>query len=378
MTPDRALDAYLDALISGAPVQPHALDHATIVTVARLFAADDVPGLTPEVEDQIWREVLRDIDAAPPQASRPLRAVEPLHASVEAETPARQRSWQPGVRFRMAPLATAVLVLLLLLGSLVVIHSPALPRPEEPITISVGEAGRSLATLATTRVAAWPALEQLLRVTLRRETFAPGAVEEFGLPETTGSALDLMIVETGVLTMEADGALTVWRGGGDLPQPVTIGAGTLVQLHAGDQVLSPSGVAVRRSNAAAEPAVIISVLMTQNELLTFPPGVTNVRLVPDLILNRPWPAPAALSLRRAQLQPGAMFPLQELPGLQMLYVEEGTLDLMGAWRRGDLAPVRWDSVPTGQGAAFFESTSALANSSDTPTTFLVVTVETDG
>ena len=118
--------------------------------------------------------------------------------------------------------------------------------------------------------------------------------------------------------------------------------------------------------------------MSQDELLTFPPGVTNVRYVPDRILHQPWPAPASLSLRRVQLQPGAMFPLRELPGLQMLYVEEGSLDLMGAWRRGDLAPVRWDSVPAGQGAAFFEATSALANSGATPTTFLVVTVETDG
>jgi len=54
------------------------------------------------------------------------------------------------------------------------------------------------------------------------------------------------------------------------------------------------------------------------------------------------------------------------------------VDLMGAWRRGDLAPVRWDSIPAGQGASYFDTTSALANSSDPPATFLVVTVETEG
>lgn len=375
VTPDRELDAYLDALVSGAPAPPHALDRGTLLTVDRLFAADDVPELTPEDADHIWGEVLRGIAAAPTMASGPLHAVEPALGSTAA---APRHAWRAGMRPRLAPLATAALVLLMLLGSLAVIHGPALPRPEGPITISVGEPGRSLTTLATTPIAEWPALAPLLRVTLRRETFAPGAVEAFGLPETTGDALDLLIVESGVLTMEADGALTVWRSGADHQQPTTIGAGTVVRLLPGDQALSPSGIAVRRSNPDAEPAVILSVLMTQAELLTFPPGVTNVRYVPDLILNRPWPAPASLSLRRVQLQPGAQFPLLELPGLQLLYVEEGAVDLLGAWRRGDLAPVRWDAIPAGQGAAFFETTSALANSGATPATFLVVTVETDG
>ncbi len=376
MTPERALDDFLDAKVSGAPTPQHMLDRATIATVERIFAADDVLGLTPEADEQIWREVLRSIEAAPSWALGPLDLLD--RGNVDIEPPRRAPYWRPGAQLRLAPLATAALVLLMFLGSLALLHGPSLPRLEEPSTFSVGEPGLTLTTVATTHVAEWPVLDPLLRVTLRRETFDPGAVEEFGVPESTGDALDLVIVQTGVLTMEANGALTVWRIGDDRVGPVTIDAGTVIQLQPGDQALSPSGVAVRRSNTAAEPAVILSVLMTQHEMLTFPPGVTNMRYVPDLILNQPWPAPATLSLRRAQLQPGAQFPLLDLPGLQLLYVEEGSLDLIGAWRRGDLAPVRWDSVPAGQGAAFFEATSALANSSDTPATFLVVTVETDG
>ena len=378
MTPERALDTWLDAMVAGAPPQPDRLDGATQATVERLFRADDVPGLTPDVADQVWRTVLHSIDPVSPPASglRPVQDLEWGSASVNPRL--QPRTWRLGGRPRVSALATAALVLIMLLGSLIVLHGPSLPQPDQPITISVGEPGRSLTTLAATLVEEWPAPGPLLRVTLRRETFAPGAVEEFGVPETTGDALDLLIVEAGVLTMEADGPLTIWRVGDASRVPETLAAGTTVQLYQGDQALSPSGVAVRRGNAAAEPAVILSVLMTQAELLTFPPGVTNVRYVPDSILNKPWPAPATLSLRRVQLQPGAQFPLLELPGLQLLYVEEGTVDLIGTLQRGDLAPEKWDAIPAGQGATYFETTSALANSAAEPATFLVVTVETDG
>lgn len=375
MTPEQALDIWLDAKVRSIPSQPDTLDRVMLGTVERLFAEDDVPGLPPDVEEDIWREVLRSMEAVPIRPAGPLREIEFVQGRTEAGQYRRHRHL--GDRLHVAPLATAALVLLMLLGSLVVLHGPSLPQPEEPITISVAEPGRTLSTLAAALVSEWPAPEPLLRVTLRRETFDSGAVEQFGVPETTGDALDLMIVESGVLTIEADGALTVWRSGADHQGPLTVAAGTVVQLLPGDQALSPSGVAARRSNMAAQPAVILSVLMTQDELLTFPPGVTNKRYVPDLILNKSWPAPATLSLRRAQLQPGSLFPLLELPGLQLVYVEEGTLDLMGALRRGDLAPVRWDSIPAGQGASYFETTSALANSGETPATFLVVTVETD-
>ena len=97
VTPDRELDAYLDALVSGAPAPPHALDRGTLLTVDRLFAADDVPELTAEDADHIWGEVLRGIAAAPTMASGPLHAVEPALGSTEA---AARHAWRAGMRPR--------------------------------------------------------------------------------------------------------------------------------------------------------------------------------------------------------------------------------------------------------------------------------------
>ena len=125
MTPERALDTWLDAMAAGAPPQPDRLDGATQATVERLFRADDVPGLTPDVADQIWRKVLHSIDPVSPPASglRPAQDLEWGSASVSPRP--QPRTWRLGGRPRVSALATAALVLIMLLGSLIVLHGPS-------------------------------------------------------------------------------------------------------------------------------------------------------------------------------------------------------------------------------------------------------------
>jgi hypothetical protein len=236
-----------------------------------------------------------------------------------------------------------------------------------------------MVTLLAALVTEWPDADPLLWARLRRATFDPGAAEAFGVAGNTGDGLELFTVQSGQLTVEADGPMVLWRGPVDQgAAPTSLPAGSRIVLSAGDRLLVPAGASLRRRNDAAVPAVIFGFQITQRKALLHPEGITNVRLMPDKVLNSALPAPAEMSVRRLQLLPGQKVAIQDLAGLQMVYVEEGTLDLMGARRLGDLAPVSWKSIPAGQGMAHFETTTELANGGASAVMFLVATIDPSG
>ena len=385
MSPDRAtadrLSEHLDAVVTAEPRRTDALDPVMTETVARFFAADDAPPPPPGLADRVWEELLRQQHASArgthPAMLTPRRdqTTSPAPAGLPATG---LRRTLPPPRRMLAVLATAALVVLTLVGGLVATRGP-LPLPgqeERPANIPAISGGAAMTTVMETLVTEWPAANPLLWATLRRETLDPGAVEEFGVTGVTGDALDLFIVESGQVSVDADGPMFAWRANDDpSDEPTALPAGSAIVLNAGDHLFVPSGAPFRRRNHTSEPVVVFGFQMTQEEVLLHPAGVTGNRVEPDKILNAAPPTPATLGMYRLRLLPGEQLSLLALPGLQMLHVEEGSLDLMGARRLGDLTAESWKSIPAGQGMAHFDGTTALANRGTAPVIVLIVTIE---
>ncbi|MFN8590312.1 MAG: hypothetical protein U0031_02540 [Thermomicrobiales bacterium] len=374
------LSAHLDAVVTGAPPQPTALDPAMAESVDRFFAADDAPSPPPGLADRVWEDLLFQTNARP--VGNPREVLGPSRDDTARPSAGRlnqpPRDHTPPSRRMLTHLATAALVLLTLVGSLLALRGPLrlVGQEEQPASIPAVSGTPNITTVMETVVTEWPAPNPLLIATLRRETLDPGAVEKFGVADTSGDSVDLFRVESGQITVEGDGPMFLWREvGGPASEPTTLPTGSTVVLDPGDALYLPVGTSGRRRNDATQPAVFMGYQLTQQEILLHPAGVTDLRIVPDKILNASPPAPATLGLHRLRLDPGERVPLISLPGLQMLYVEAGTLDLMGARRLGDLSPTSWTSIPAGQGMAHFDATTALANSTAEPATVLLVTIE---
>ena len=112
------LSDHLDAVVAGEPTRAPARDASIDAAVARFFAADDAPGPPPGLADDIWEELMHA--RATPVASEPGsrlapngRVSQPWLGTPLALPPSRGRWF-------LTQIATAALVLLALVGSLVV------------------------------------------------------------------------------------------------------------------------------------------------------------------------------------------------------------------------------------------------------------------
>ena len=335
-TADR-LNDHLDAVVTGETTRSLDLDPSLATTVERFFAADDAPGPPSGLADHLWEELL--LQTAPREQLPPRLTVRPErngHLPQESlPTPLpRRRLARP--RWALPELASAALVLLTLIGSCIALRSP-LGQEERPASIPAIDATLEAVTLVEAQVSDWPTGGPPFFASIFRITVDPGVVDEVdAVVNTTGEDLELFTVESGQLTVEADGPVIVTRGTADrLVEPTTVPAGTIV-LDAGDTLFVPTGVTFRRRNDTETPASILEFQIADLELLLRPPGVRYQRLMPDKVLNVSLSTPAEIALQRLRLLPGRTVAIQDLPGLQILFVEEGTLDLMGARR-----PANW-------------------------------------
>ena len=378
VTADRISD-YLDAVVTGDATRSLDLDPTLAATVEHFFAADDAPGPPPGLAEHLWQDLLQQYAA--PVGRLPSGPVEhpDLNArrtlgSMAAPLPQRGLS---GPRWALAQLATAALVLLTLIASFLALRGSLrlMGQEEQPASIPAIEGASEAVTLVAALVTTWPAGGPPFGASIQRITFDPGAVEEAGTADTTGVGPDLFTVESGQVTVDADGPVVVTRGPADRrAEPTTVPAGTTIILDEGDQLFAPSEVSLHRRNDTSVPAGILDFHIADLEQVHRSSGVHYVRILPDKVLNASPPTPAEAALYRLRLLPGRSLSIHDLPGLQMLYVEEGTLDLMGARGPGDLVPVSRASISAGSGMAHFETTPELANRSADPVTLLIATI----
>lgn len=154
---------------------------------------------------------------------------------------------------------------------------------------------------------------------IERNTMAPGAAWDVGTSQTNGEGPSLYRVESGTLTIQADGPITVTSAGWN--QPATVPAGTDVVLSAGDQGYTPSGVKARFRNESDVPVIVIVAGITTIGWGSSP-EVRNEELAWSLTEN-PAMEPALVAVRRVTLEAGAAVPIEVFPGVAVGYVESG-------------------------------------------------------
>lgn len=367
------LDEFLDARTTGAgqALVEHDPDLAALVEA--FYASDDTPGPPPHLSNQIWR----DLTVVARQNGHHTTGFREQEFRIDPDTGPDLRGERPGRsmqrgRWALSMLATAALVLLALGGALLAIQGtrPAFDQPAESLYLPANTTSVAPVLVMEGTAEVWPETDTLLWATFQRITINPGDAEP--ADRAVGDATVLFTIETGQLTVEASGPVLVTRGtdkGSSAAATVTT-----IRLEVNDQLFAPAGVTMDRRNEGSQPVNVLELRISSLEQLYRPENVHYQRLMPDKVLNTPPPAPAVMSVHRLELPPGESLAIGELPGLQMLVVESGSLELIGGYQLGSQEATRSDTLAAGSGQAHFDTTTGLANRGIEPAVFLAVTI----
>ena len=314
------LSAFWNGVVSGAAARPVGLEPELADTVLRLHAVPLAPRLRASRQEQIWSELITSNLVSP----EPLTIVPSQHRSqnVGALSKAHRAGSLPaGRRWPVSQFATMALILFTVLASFLIF--PGLRRwsatlgPEPWPVSDLPPAVIADTVLMRGTVDALPATATW--ISIDRVILPPDA--EWALDANDGEGPLLYWVESGQLTITADGPIRVTRTDADQGQPVS--ARTDVVLEPGDQGFTPSGVTSRWRNDGTSPAMIIDArISTLQE--SHPAGVTRYALVYDHSFSPP-SSPFLFTVRRLTLSPKAELPVDQVPGLRLLFIESGQL-----------------------------------------------------
>lgn len=398
MSPERGaadrLNDHLDAVMTGNATPSHDIEASLAVTVERFFAADDAPAPAPGLADHLWEELMNHHTATVAHVS----GISALASGRKGWAPLRIGSATPRHNgpSAIAYLATAALLVLTLIAGFAALRgSPQLMGPDQrPLIVPAIDSTpeRVLpadaitddivlrATLET--LGQMPSSRAQHELALSRYRLAPGAVQPVGSQEDTGVGLDLFTVEAGQLTVDADAPVLVTRVDADpaaAPSPVPLG--TVIVLDVGDQLYAPSGVSFRRRNEGSAPAVLLefSISSVGDNYFDWklPAGVTSDAGFPFKLLSTFPAVPAEATVNRRTLEPGAELAVRDLPGLELVYVEAGTLDLVFDKEGALGTPERVRTLSAGLGTDVFGRTpdrAVLANRGTEPLVLLTASV----
>jgi hypothetical protein len=210
---------------------------------------------------------------------------------------------------------------------------------------------------------------------IERITLAPGAEWSRAKSSDDGEGPWLYRVESGALTIHADGPITVRRAGANAPTPVAFGSDVVLQR--GDQGLTPSGVTSHWRNDGDVPTVVMEFGITATKLR--PSGGWHRVLVSTTHVSALLQPPIEAAVHRLTLVPGRRLPLRELPGLELVFVESGVLALeSGAVHNPlSLTPGRAETIGAGFWMNYFGRTperAVLANHGNEPLVILTASV----
>jgi hypothetical protein len=387
------LNDHLDVAVAGDAARSHDLDPAIAATVERFFAADDAPGPPSGLADHLWQELMGEtasLDVVPlVPALRPHRngraPIDLWHTTLPNHGPSA-----------LAYLATAALVLVTLVGGFLALRGslnlmgqdqrpliiPAIDSTAESVLPSGAITDNVVLRATLETLGQMPSSRAQHELTLSRFRLAPGAVQPVGSQADTGVGLYLFTVEAGQVTVEADATVLVTRADANstaAPDPVP--PGTALTLEVNDQLYAPSGVSFRRRNDGATPAILLDFsLSSVGDMYfdrTMPPGVTDDAGLPYKLLTEFPAVPAEATVHRRTLAPGAELAVRDLPGLELVYVESGVLDLVFD-KGGTLStPERVRTLSAGNGTDVFGRTperAVLANRGTEPLVILTASV----
>ena len=371
------LNDLLDTRTTGEGHQSLSEDDLALVALVKSFySADDTPGPPPALESQVWRDLVlapTHLNHHSPHAPEPSFLFAP--AMDDASSGPRSGNVTTRSRWALSFLATAALVLLALAGSLLALQGtrPARDQSTESLYLPASTTAVPPVLVMEGTAEAWPEADPPLWASLQRITIDPGEAEDAS--QVVGDAAVLFTVETGQLTVDASGPVTVTRGPGDGgAAPVTEPAGAAIQLDVNDQLFVPAGVALTRRNEGSAPVSMLELRIADGGADT-PPGQRALSAA-DFRQGAQCSASDASfdGCQRLELLPGESLAIGELPGLQMLAVESGSLELLGGYQLGSQTAAGSDPVAAGSGQAHFDTTTGLANRGSEPVVFLVATI----
>jgi len=381
-----ALSAEWDAFVgSGDRAAPGAAE--PLVRAARtLHAVDTTPALSRQRRDRIWLGIM----AAHTSSPRPFSVVPDVDTAfpvlLESSTsnstssPAH-RSRTPFGHWISTQLATAALLLLTLAVGYVafgrthwdrtVRELPGVPALVASSTASAPEANESEVVFQATvdrlpPLASWAGIE--------RTTLDPGASWTRGRNQDLGKGPIMYLVESGSLTIRADGPTTVTRVGSNAL--ATVDPGSEVTLQAGDRGFAPTGVTSQWSNHGKDPASVLDAgITTSGTGLGWSSsslnGVESGSLVEEAQFSQRHNA-ITMTVSRLTLQPGKTLAADALPGIEMLWVDSGNMVAVDATSAGTAAPFAFDKGSKLQGS--FRPGRVFRSADNSPVTLLVMTI----
>jgi len=308
--------------VQNLPADPRDLDREISATVHHLYAHDDSLGPSPEFAGRLLRDILANAATGSP----PLDAISPAHTIVGTR---QEHGVHAGARHPAAsaarprwpalPFATLALILVTVIVSVMAFADVGpWPKVLELVSLPVSTMPSGLITdsvLVQGTVSDIPAERRLARI--GRTLLPAGADWTFDENDSAGPRL--YRVESGALTVTADGPITVTRG--EASQANAVPAGMDVVLESGDQGFTPAGVHARWRNDGTAPASILDVRITSSTGVP-PADVTLFKIADDAAFVPP-SSSFVVTLQRMVLPPAAALRVDDVPGLRLLSIESG-------------------------------------------------------
>jgi hypothetical protein len=393
---DEALNRFWNALVqSGAEPSPGTLDPEQAETLRRLHAMSRTP-LPMEIRGRV-DHAMHEHYATPSEetprngharldlrqtSARPFPGIEPgLTTPLPSSAVARSAQQEAigRVRWVSVQFATALLLVLTLLVGYVAFDGSHLGRENERrLEISAPESSQTAPApisdkdriLLQGTIDAFPDLAYW--VGIGRTVLDPGVEFTHGRGEVRGDGALLLGVESGALTLTADGPITVTRAGAT--DPLDIPLGTAVTLDVGDQGFTPTGVATHWRNEGATPVSVLEtgVMTSGLDWETTLAGRSYEEIIGEYgsVLLHP---PVQMTVRRVTLSRDATLAVDATPGLEMLSVEAGNLVAVDAAAPGTPAtPFAFDDGTVMQGN--FRPGRVFRSADGAPVTLLLMTI----
>ena len=378
-----------DAVARDAPAAVDTLDPALLETMRRLKVLGEQPRADSNFADRLEAELMHELSAPSFPDLAPTRFLTSV-ANERSATQVRQAPTPAREAFRLhvrwpATLATAALVVLTLIGSLAAFGGLLRSKHLDEEPASIPALGDTLERRLPQGITAEAVLLQgtfdvippaAVWIDVERTVLDPGAMWPRGGSQNNGEGPELYRVESGALTIETDGPIEVTRSGSQ--STTQVDAGTEVVLNVGDMGFTPSGITSHWRNNGATSTSILHAGISTSELGTFPRGVHREQLIDQWVTSPPI-APTVMTVRYLTLDAGASFSPEQVTGLQGLYVETGSLEVLvgdgqGAPRGNLVLPERASRTVGGRGYKAIPANWILRNAGDEPVTLLISTV----
>jgi hypothetical protein len=295
----------------------------------RLIKAAETPiAPRPEFAAALLQDLLAQIEVdqskrAEEETNMTTAVVMPPIVGNSSPRPAgRKRSQPVGTRERsllLSHLATAALLLLTIVGGLYAVGTPrdlGILYQSPPSVENELIARADVETMPDTR----PAMYTFTGI--NRFTLKPGQSMESGPNSYYGDGVNLFEVEAGTLSLVSNGPMELMTRGSDQGTPIPAGAN--VTLQPGDRGVISPGIATTWRNDGQVPTVVL--LAGAGEATNPATELDQVSLVQSLTIGWPEP-PVTFTFRRLTFEPGARMPVADLPGLMLIGVDAGEIEV---------------------------------------------------